>query len=409
MKKIKFPAQPMFWPHPTVLAGANVDNKPNFTAVAWTGIAASNPASINIALQPNRWSLKGINQNRTFSVNIPSVDLVINESIKVSDTPLVIAPVSLVINESIKVSDVPELTPVAPTTYTLTIKVNGAGNTLPPAGTYTFNKGISVPIAAVPAPGWYFLVWTGGVANPNAAGTSVSMDGDKTVTANFGAPGIQATIHSPGELRVYNSQNRVTGLVNGVVKEEIANSSYNGTSNTVTINPATDSYYYQVNGTGTGSYGLDLVYSLGGQTTTFNATGIPILSGAINRYSVNWTTLSQGQPGVTVQLDLNGDGVFEISFNSDGTLTLDEYMSQLDTAPPVTTVLLNPAPNSNGWNNTNVTAKLRLSIAAPASRKSIIPSMEALKLLSRVHPLCSWYLWKAATILLTSPKTMLGI
>jgi flavin reductase (DIM6/NTAB) family NADH-FMN oxidoreductase RutF len=76
MKKVKLPAQPMLWPHPTILVGANVDGKPDFTTVAWTGIAASNPASITIALQPHRWSLKGINQNRTFSVNIPSVDLV---------------------------------------------------------------------------------------------------------------------------------------------------------------------------------------------------------------------------------------------------------------------------------------------------------------------------------------------
>jgi flavin reductase (DIM6/NTAB) family NADH-FMN oxidoreductase RutF len=76
MKKIKCPAQPMLWPHLTVLVGANVDDKPDFAAVAWTGIAASNPASITISLQSQRYSLKGIYQNRTFSVNIPSVDLV---------------------------------------------------------------------------------------------------------------------------------------------------------------------------------------------------------------------------------------------------------------------------------------------------------------------------------------------
>jgi flavin reductase (DIM6/NTAB) family NADH-FMN oxidoreductase RutF len=76
MKKIKCPAQPMLWPHLTVLVGANVNDKPDFAAVAWTGIAASNPASISISLQPQRYSLKGIYQNRTFSVNIPAVDLV---------------------------------------------------------------------------------------------------------------------------------------------------------------------------------------------------------------------------------------------------------------------------------------------------------------------------------------------
>jgi flavin reductase (DIM6/NTAB) family NADH-FMN oxidoreductase RutF len=66
----------MIWPHPTVLVGANVDGKPDFAAVAWTGVAAGNPPSITIGLQPHRYSLKGIYQNRTFSVNIPSIDLV---------------------------------------------------------------------------------------------------------------------------------------------------------------------------------------------------------------------------------------------------------------------------------------------------------------------------------------------
>jgi flavin reductase (DIM6/NTAB) family NADH-FMN oxidoreductase RutF len=76
MSKKKFGPQPMILPHPTVLVGATVDGKPDFAAVAWTGVAASNPTSVTIALQPHRYSLKGIYQNRTFSVNIPSADLV---------------------------------------------------------------------------------------------------------------------------------------------------------------------------------------------------------------------------------------------------------------------------------------------------------------------------------------------
>jgi hypothetical protein len=143
-------------------------------------------------------------------------------------------------------------------------------------------------------------------------------------TANLVRFVIRATLHSPGELRVYDSQNRVTGVVNGTVKQEIPNSSYYSNNTTVVINPATDSYYYQVVGTGTGAYGLELVYSIDGQTTTFNATNIPISSGAIHRYSVSWDALSQGKPGVTVQVDLNGDGVFERTITSGKNLTGDE-------------------------------------------------------------------------------------
>jgi flavin reductase (DIM6/NTAB) family NADH-FMN oxidoreductase RutF len=76
MNKKKMGPQPMLWPHPAVLVGAVVDGQPDFAAVVWAGVAASNPASVSIALQPLRHSLRGIYQNRTFSVNVPSVDLV---------------------------------------------------------------------------------------------------------------------------------------------------------------------------------------------------------------------------------------------------------------------------------------------------------------------------------------------
>jgi flavin reductase (DIM6/NTAB) family NADH-FMN oxidoreductase RutF len=61
---------------PVVLVGATIEGKPDFVTVAWTGVAASNPPCISIALQHHRYSLKGIRQNMAFSVNIPSVNLV---------------------------------------------------------------------------------------------------------------------------------------------------------------------------------------------------------------------------------------------------------------------------------------------------------------------------------------------
>jgi len=74
-KKVIGP-QPMLWPHPSVLVGANTNNKPNFAAIAWTGITGSSPPTISVALQHHRYTLKGVRQNMTFSVNIPSSDLV---------------------------------------------------------------------------------------------------------------------------------------------------------------------------------------------------------------------------------------------------------------------------------------------------------------------------------------------
>ena len=76
MNKKKLGPLPMLWPHPTVLVGSDVDGKPDFAAVAWAGVVAGSPPCVAIGLQPHRHSLKGIYQNMTFSVNVPSRDLV---------------------------------------------------------------------------------------------------------------------------------------------------------------------------------------------------------------------------------------------------------------------------------------------------------------------------------------------
>jgi flavin reductase (DIM6/NTAB) family NADH-FMN oxidoreductase RutF len=78
MTKVKQEIQsgpmPILIAHPVVLVGADVDGKPDFAAVAWTGVAAHSPPTITIGLQSHRYSLKGIRQNMTFSVNIPSTE-----------------------------------------------------------------------------------------------------------------------------------------------------------------------------------------------------------------------------------------------------------------------------------------------------------------------------------------------
>ena len=76
MSKKTIGPQPLLWPHPTVLVGANVNGKPDFLAVAWAGIAGGTPPMISVALRHSRHTLKGIRQNMTFSVNIPSADMV---------------------------------------------------------------------------------------------------------------------------------------------------------------------------------------------------------------------------------------------------------------------------------------------------------------------------------------------
>ena len=76
MPKTKMGPTTLIYPMPTVLVGADVDGKPNFLAIAWCGIANGEPPMVSVAIRPQRYTLNGIKQNQTFSVNIPSVNLV---------------------------------------------------------------------------------------------------------------------------------------------------------------------------------------------------------------------------------------------------------------------------------------------------------------------------------------------
>ncbi|HEY33364.1 MAG TPA: hypothetical protein G4O10_09725 [Dehalococcoidia bacterium] len=70
-------------------------------------------------------------------------------------------------------------------TVTLTMAVNGSGSTTPAAGTHEYTEGDAVNITATADDGWQFDGWTGAVADSDSANTTVTMDADKTVTANF--------------------------------------------------------------------------------------------------------------------------------------------------------------------------------------------------------------------------------
>ena len=74
---------------------------------------------------------------------------------------------------------------VAIPVYTLTIEVNGKGTTEPAPGVYEYHEGTEVEITAVPADGHRFREWTGDVADPGSATTTITITSDKTVTANF--------------------------------------------------------------------------------------------------------------------------------------------------------------------------------------------------------------------------------
>ena len=68
--------------------------------------------------------------------------------------------------------------------YTLTIVVEGQGQTTPAAGEHTYAAGTPVTLQATPAAGWLFESWKGDYVSDEPGGVIV-MNEDKTVTAVF--------------------------------------------------------------------------------------------------------------------------------------------------------------------------------------------------------------------------------
>jgi len=68
-----------------------------------------------------------------------------------------------------------------------------------------------------------------------------------------------------------------------------------------------------------------MAWSENGKATIFNATNIPISIKDIHVYTINWDALSSDEGGVIVQVDSDGDGIFERIFTSDSELDRNEF------------------------------------------------------------------------------------
>jgi len=122
-------------------------------------------------------------------------------------------------------------------------------------------------------------------------------------------PSLMAHLASPGELRVYDSQGRVTGLLEGELKAEIPSSV--SLRNTILISNATDSYRYEVVGTDEGTYGLNVASIREGKVTSVEVTDAATSERVVHRYNIGWDALRRGEPSIGMQIDSDGDKVFE--------------------------------------------------------------------------------------------------
>ena len=76
MTKNKIRPGPYLFPSLTVLIGANVNGKANFNAIGWVSGLEFGPPLISISSNHQHHNNVGIKENQTFSVNIPTEEMV---------------------------------------------------------------------------------------------------------------------------------------------------------------------------------------------------------------------------------------------------------------------------------------------------------------------------------------------
>jgi len=102
--------------------------------------------------------------------------------------------------EAVWVLSAVPINPAGGVTYDLTMAVSpgSGGSTTPTEGVHTYAEGTVVAVSATANPGFSFTGWSGPVADPSLAATTVTMDADKTVTANFAADAYTLTANTAG-------------------------------------------------------------------------------------------------------------------------------------------------------------------------------------------------------------------
>ncbi len=134
----------------------------------------------------------------------------------------------------------------------------------------------------------------------------------------------------PTNLTITDNQSRKIGIIDGEFVNEIPSASADIFGDIEIYYLPTDlTYTYEVKGHDYGTYNFSIFNELA--NISINATNIPIFPNALHQYTINWSALSQGEEGVTLQIDSDGDGVFEKTITSDNELTHDEFMLQTET------------------------------------------------------------------------------
>ncbi len=122
---------------------------------------------------------------------------------------------------------------------------------------------------------------------------------------------------SPVEVLAIDSQGRKTGLDYSQNEyEEIPFSNYDINADGGVIFFPEDMYTYRVVGTGSGIYDFKIDSYENETPETVFSDNISIVPSEVHEYAVDWNALSRGEPGVTVTVDKQGDGVIDYTITT---------------------------------------------------------------------------------------------
>ena len=75
MKKVDIGANTFVFPMPVTLLGTQVNGKPNFMALGWLTRVNANPPMIGVGVGRHHYTISGIEEAKTFSINFPSAEM----------------------------------------------------------------------------------------------------------------------------------------------------------------------------------------------------------------------------------------------------------------------------------------------------------------------------------------------
>jgi preprotein translocase subunit YajC len=171
------------------------------------------------------------------------------------------------------------------TFHTLTVGVTSSGSTSPTVGQHTYAAGAVISISATPAGGYHFVNWIGNVgtvANVNAASTTITMNGNYSITANF----------QQAAATYYTLTMAATG--GGSINPAVGQHSYAAGTVVPIIATAAGGYYF-VNWTGNV-----------GTIANVNAASTTIIMNGNYSITANFAVIPPGQYGLTISSGAGG-------------------------------------------------------------------------------------------------------